>query len=416
MKKLLIVDDEFIVRMGIKSILDWEKYGYTVVGEAVDGQSALDMIAATDPDIVLTDLMMDGMDGFDLIKESKRLYPQIKFIVLSSYNDFENVKRAMKLGASDYIFKMTAQPTEILSVLDEISVSVQSENEDMGSLVQKNRQAIKKNVLYKCIKQVYLDSEEMESEMKALRLDISFSKPFVLLYFVISPQGIDDQAMLDKEDHISTIHFSMVNIADEVLKSRWKTDSFPFNMTTIVSVINLNNVLELDKELEIVKDKFYLIQEYYKRYLNLCVHGVLSGIGKDYCQLEEMHRSCMEVQALGQGKEELIECDQRLRSEIIKAKEYIIHHLRESLTVAEVARVACMSESYFSSVFKKEMGVSFIDYVNQIRIHKAAELLKLENLKIYEICQEVGIDNPNYFSILFKKMMGVSPNTYRNDL
>ena len=116
MKKILIVDDEFIVRMGIKSILNWEEYGYTVVGEAEDGAQALKLIVASHPDIVLTDLMMENMDGFELMHECRKRWPQMKFIVLSSYNDFENVKRAMKLGASDYIFKMTAKPEELLKV------------------------------------------------------------------------------------------------------------------------------------------------------------------------------------------------------------------------------------------------------------------------------------------------------------
>ena len=61
------------------------------------------------------------------------------------------------------------------------------------------------------------------------------------------------------------------------------------------------------------------------------------------------------------------------------------------------------------------MGISFVDYVNLARVQKAAELLKNNHYKIYEICQEVGIQNPNYFSILFKKIMGISPNAYRNE-
>ena len=73
-----------------------------------------------------------------------------------------------------------------------------------------------------------------------------------------------------------------------------------------------------------------------------------------------------------------------------------------------------MSDSYFSSVIKKEVGISFVDYISQVRIRRAKELLRQKHVRIYEICQEVGIENPNYFSSLFKKIEGISPNAYRS--
>lgn len=110
MKKMLVVDDEYLVRVGIRSFLDWEQHGYTIVGEAADGGSALQKIEQYHPDIVLTDLKMEGMDGFALIAASKKRWPGLQFVVLSSLDDGENVKTAMKLGASDYIFKLTSKP------------------------------------------------------------------------------------------------------------------------------------------------------------------------------------------------------------------------------------------------------------------------------------------------------------------
>src|SRR5659263_154226 len=100
--KILIVDDEVLVRIGIKSLLNWEENGYTVIGEASNGMTALEKVKKFHPDIVLTDLMMDTMNGFDLIRVLKKEFPDIKTIVLSCYNDFDSLKEAMKLGASDY--------------------------------------------------------------------------------------------------------------------------------------------------------------------------------------------------------------------------------------------------------------------------------------------------------------------------
>ncbi len=84
MKKLMIVDDEVLVRIGIKSIVDWEKHGYQIVAEACDGREALEKIECARPDLVMTDLVMQPMDGFSLIETCKKEHPKIKFIVLSS--------------------------------------------------------------------------------------------------------------------------------------------------------------------------------------------------------------------------------------------------------------------------------------------------------------------------------------------
>ena len=118
MRKVLVVDDEFLVRVGIKSFLNWEENGYTIIGEAADGKQALEIMERELPDVVLTDLKMDGMDGFELIQVSRKRFPTVQFVVLSSFEDGENVKRAMKLGAADYIFKLTSKPEELLRLLN----------------------------------------------------------------------------------------------------------------------------------------------------------------------------------------------------------------------------------------------------------------------------------------------------------
>ena len=115
MKKLMIVDDEFLVRLGIASLMTWENYGYTIAAEASNGKEALEKIEGDHPDIVLTDLMMSPGDGFELIETCLKKYPEMKFIVLSNYNDFDNVRKAMKLGASDYVFKLTCKFGAIVS-------------------------------------------------------------------------------------------------------------------------------------------------------------------------------------------------------------------------------------------------------------------------------------------------------------
>ena len=151
MKKVMIVDDEVLVRIGIKSMTSWEQYGYTIVADASDGEEALKKIRQYEPHIILTDLKMQPMDGFDLIAKCAADYPRIRFIVLSNYNDFENVRKAMKLGAYDYIFKLTIHVDELLKIMDEASMDLDEEEmkprSDTSEVVYKNLDAIKNNLV-----------------------------------------------------------------------------------------------------------------------------------------------------------------------------------------------------------------------------------------------------------------------------
>lgn len=117
MFKILIVDDELIVRVGIKSLLDWESHGFEIVDVSCDGEDALKKIKVHKPDIVLTDIVMPNMNGIDLLKVIREKYKYMKVIILSCHNEFEYVKEAMKLGAADYVLKLSMQPQDLLDVL-----------------------------------------------------------------------------------------------------------------------------------------------------------------------------------------------------------------------------------------------------------------------------------------------------------
>ncbi|NLJ75605.1 MAG: response regulator, partial [Firmicutes bacterium] len=117
MLKVLIVDDEAIVRIGLKSMIDWEEHGFELIGEANDGRRALELYKEHKPDIVITDLKMPVLDGLGLIQQIKELPFPCRIIVLSSYDDFALVRQAMKLGAADYLLKLEMEPAELLKIL-----------------------------------------------------------------------------------------------------------------------------------------------------------------------------------------------------------------------------------------------------------------------------------------------------------
>jgi len=118
--KVMIVDDEVLIRIGLKSCIDWDANGFVIVGEAENGIEALELYKKHVPQIVLCDIKMPRMDGLQLIKELMAMDSSVKIIVLSYYDDFEYVKEALKSGAYDYILKSGLNENHLLEVLLEI--------------------------------------------------------------------------------------------------------------------------------------------------------------------------------------------------------------------------------------------------------------------------------------------------------
>ncbi|OCA86603.1 response regulator transcription factor [Bacillus sp. FJAT-27986] len=115
--RILIVDDEILIRQGIKHYLDWESEGFQIVGEASNGQEALEMIEVLSPHIIITDIVMPIMNGEELTRVVKEKYPQIEVIILSSYGEFDYVRSAFQCGVVDYILKPKLEAQSLLKVL-----------------------------------------------------------------------------------------------------------------------------------------------------------------------------------------------------------------------------------------------------------------------------------------------------------
>ena len=118
MLKLLIADDERIIRETIFNIIDWKKHDIEVIGLCKNGIEAYDMILDESPDIVLTDIRMPGMGGLELIRKIRQTDLQIQFIILSGYGEFEYAKEAMSYGIRHYLLK-PCNETQILECIEQ---------------------------------------------------------------------------------------------------------------------------------------------------------------------------------------------------------------------------------------------------------------------------------------------------------
>ena len=528
MKKLMIVDDEFLVRLGIASLMTWENYGYTIAAEASNGKEALEKIEGVHPDIVLTDLMMSPGDGFELIETCLKKYPEMKFIVLSNYNDFDNVRKAMKLGASDYVFKLTLKAEELLQILNEVSTEIKSnQNEEPENKKEKTAEVGKAGLLKRLMSARDRYYEETLRDLGKMPLCISFGRPYYLFYITIDNFKILRHRGNFLENDL--LKFTMENMIHEIFGKEKKMEVFAYQVSSFLLIFNAG------EERKEAAERFMLLRQYALKYfgvslsasisriqngienlreviqsseklLQLCfwdrekkllwegqesffregqilenpdkknlekqldLEGSVAGIrwmeeylasleGKKACELPEIRKNmkkavqmfsyCMEKKGInieqtvdknGINLEtavmeydyyaDICDCFYELkalyleqdlqkrqsrscRREVTEVKKYVQEHLSEKLSVPTLAASVNMSESRFSHVFKKETGISFWEYVNQQRMDKAMELLTETDLRIGDVAEETGWENPNYFSTQFKKKTGKTPVEYR---
>ncbi len=128
MLKIFLVEDESIVREGLRDNIPWQQYGYKFVGEASDGEMALPLIQKTRPDVLLTDIRMPFMDGLSLSRIVHQEFPETKIIIISGYDDFEYARQAISLGVEQYLLKPITRAT-LQKELTELRMKIENEQE-----------------------------------------------------------------------------------------------------------------------------------------------------------------------------------------------------------------------------------------------------------------------------------------------
>lgn len=163
MYKVLLVDDEPIARVGLRMAFEWEANGFELVGEASNGQKAMQWIERNEVDIVITDIAMPVMDGLELMRAARAHCPSIKVVLLSCHNDFEYVREGIRLGASDYLLKPTLEAADLKTVLDKLK-------EQIGQEREKEEQYLRQE----------LYSKRLEMEKSLVKLLVCEEPPAVL--------------------------------------------------------------------------------------------------------------------------------------------------------------------------------------------------------------------------------------------
>ncbi|THF76409.1 response regulator [Cohnella fermenti] len=225
MFKLMIVDDEMLMRIGIRSIIDWEEHGFRVVSEAANGKEALELALDLKPDVIMTDIKMPVMDGLQLIREASRALPACEFIVLSNFDEFRYAKEACQLGAADYLIKTEVTPPVLGELLAGIRQRLQREHTRSGlaALPPDFTQSLThlKESLFKDLISGLLDEKEAIAKAQQLQSGVR-SEELAIVKMRIDRFGEVRKKYVEKDEKL--LRFSIVNILGEIIPARWSKE------------------------------------------------------------------------------------------------------------------------------------------------------------------------------------------------
>ncbi len=524
--RVMLVDDEEDVARAILRKLDWEAMGFEIPRYARNGLEALELSEEQRPDIVMTDIKMPYMDGMELSRNLKKLYPNIRIIFFSGFDEFEYAKEAIRLEAEEYILKpidsdeLKAVFTRVHEALDrdideKLNVA-KLENYYMDSL------PLLQEDFFASLVEGRIAQNKIQKFMDDYRIDLKgplFLTAIVHISMSSAPEGInpvllsvsvrklleerldpkwgcrffsylgstvmisqlseekDSKAFTDDCDRICRLAESIckANVTigiGEVVDSLSDIDDSYKGARDAVSyrvlyghtkAINISEISPLEKESEgqesgdgltdvfkkmkmadsesvetaarqyiennlekqgsIQNHRFFvmeLVSELYKflRGNQLDVSEVFDANRDVYAMVQQMEGKelsnwlssvCLKIRELIDDKR-----SDNTRSFVSKAKDYVAdHYADQDLSIDFICNYLGVSSAYFSTVFKKETGKTFVGYLTDFRMEKAEKMLVETDEKTYIIAQQVGYSDPNYFSYVFKKQFGVSPSKYK---
>lgn len=386
MYNILIVDDEPIVKIALRSILPWEEYGFFICGTAGNGLEALSLVEKQHPDVIITDLKMPGMDGLELIRTLKEKNYPGEILVLSNYEDFDSVRSALLLGAADYLLKIKIQADTLLACLNKTTEKLQKKAGEKSpvpeEIISENRNRL---LLSFFQRDSYLASFIRENR----ETELGFMEKSCAICYVTFEKFLSNDAF----------SISANLLRDMIL------DAVQGVLQPYILVLNDYSALVVfsQKELTVSQIKVeQLVKKLYNRftmYQSFAPDMPYQENLKNYEEARKIYQSFHQNEG-------------HYKNDVAKTITYIEENYMHRLTLASISANVNLSSSYLCRVFKSEVGTSITSYLNNLRIRKAATLIKEQDLSLKEISAMVGIDDQLYFSRLFKKCMGISPSEY----
>lgn len=528
MYRIILVDDEPLILAGIASLITWEDHDCTIIGKATNGPSAFDMIVELKPDIVITDIRMPVLNGLELIEKCKEHGCTFAFLVLTNLEEFQLARKALALGASDYMVKLDLSPEDLVQALGRAKDTCDSmvrkqEHQLFSTLMHTNTTDVIRNYFSQILIS-HDPSAELPEHMKS-----DYENPFIILFSIrhtniqfrpeeeqVSLKQINSQitdilggissrffrastflnynpntfllvgAMKEGEPFettiasfcskvntalktyfeltavfgISRIGDSLSELSDILSQARTALDYYYYDSQSPVvfyheqtyhkSTAKTFNINFLKKDLSTaiqqndssrladifgqIIDLFTQCTPNKEHAISACIniytylYSLFENEGNNYRDIFPYAINIAEYLNHFTSLADILEWLQSFRDKLCKllddrkdnrsdklveqATRYIAEHYTEKLALSEIAEVLNISAGHLSITFKKFTGTTISDYVANVKIERAKELIDTHQYLMYEISDLLGFDNPYYFSKVFKKVTGISPREY----
>lgn len=436
MNKVIIVDDEPWILSGLKKMINFKAYGFEPI-TASSAMEALDYLNEhpLGVDLVITDISMPGMDGLELIKKIREIRSDIEIVILSGYSEFEYARQGMRLGVNDYVLKpvnieeMEAILSKLNEKLDSFEMIYQSDFSVgnlyfalLGSFDALHN--LERYAVYEYGNETAcIISVNSEDEMMQILNDI----PKGILVGVSSlTDKVDNHITLVREARLAYLSkfiyaeekiyiYRPTNFecAKKITKSLINT--YSQNYQNIFSMLE-NMPKETAKNNLTIEDLTHIwngIAAFFIGKESLCSgfnYYSADDLVDEYKNQNEMFSYIAEA---SKDTPEIFD-DDKLGKSFANMLVYITNNYKTELYLKDLAQEFYLNMTYCCDLFRKHLNMTFHEYLTQIRMKKAKELLLSGEYTVTQISGMVGYLDTYYFSRVFKKYYGVAPKKFKD--
>ncbi|WP_028611551.1 response regulator transcription factor [Paenibacillus harenae] len=476
MYSMIIVDDEPWAIRGIRNAFNWNKYGFEITGQFTSAQKAFEFICEKRPDLVFTDIRMPEISGLDLIRMTKEKELDVDFIVVSGFAEFEYAREALRYGALDYCLKPIdiemADPlldklefhfSKKRSIRNNLILEALTST-DKGELIRLTHFFSHSSDYYFRAIIIYSNRDNKDykkikffDNKKTLEVELGSKKTLYILKSRVKMDLYDgfDFAVLAGSD-IKSVGISGVSHHYKDIAKLIKESDIAASKTFIHEEKGL---FECDQKLHLVKafvdeitsiikvKKFDEIVDIMERVLNFFKQNDL-GMGEvvylwnqmvsvlistyddelrdlelEFLNYSELKERFENFESLCSFLYDIVTYIKQLKYQSVydgdinacfnQMVRYIDNNYRNKLYLKDLSVKFFINQVYCCQLFKKKLGKTFSEYVTELRIKEACELLMCTELSVEEIATNVGYIDYYYFNKVFKKQCGITPAKFR---
>ncbi len=288
MYKVLIVEDEMLVRVGLKNSVDWAKFNMVVVADVADGMTALSIYQREKPDLIITDIKMPKMSGMELISKIREDDKQTRIVILSCLEEFELARKAMSLGVTEYILKLTMTNDDMDKILEKVKTELvmQADGQIAKKAVAHSDDTEKDGVLKDFLFYGLYSSEEFGAYVRKKGLRI-FQEG--LLLAIMEIDHYERLVLLLKDEKGHLIQRTILNALNEILDRRGAGEAFSESNNRYILILNFKGIISESLRHQEIKALMDNIRDSMKVYFNMETSIGTSSAQDGYGSLKDMY-------------------------------------------------------------------------------------------------------------------------------